>query len=268
MCVYLPFALSSSATVDTDASASTTTPGETNSKDSGPDQNPPVDPRVKLLSDHPTFLPELAAIFIPVVMAMPDYSFGARARTESARVLNKVLYFSTASELKKSLKDIAVSSYLAAQLARKSESEVQQGLQMASTLMNKMPDVFGFYFQREGVVHEICRVYEAYERTGTDSTATDEGDAKEDGHVDDKKDKKKDKDKDKDKEKGKDKDKYKDKDKDMDKDVHKDNDTDKGKETERNATEKIKGKKEKETARDDSSGDGKDKEKKKDSKDK
>eukprot|EP01134_Creolimax_fragrantissima_P007092 CFRG7092T1 len=126
-----------------------------------------VDPRQKILLDNPSFLPDLAAIFIPVVVAIQEYSFGVRVRNQSAHVLNKILYFSNAPNLKEALRHISVSSFLAGQLVRKDPPEVQSGIQMAFTLMDKLPDVFSFHFEREGVVFEICRLYRTYKRQST-----------------------------------------------------------------------------------------------------
>ena len=51
-----------------------------------------------------------------------------------------------------------MSSFVATLLASQDMSIVATAVKMCEVLMEKLPDIFDIYFQREGVVHEIERL--------------------------------------------------------------------------------------------------------------
>ncbi len=66
-----------------------------------------------------------------------------------------LLSCSSSNVLFELLKDISVSSHLAAMLKAQDYRLVVGAMQMAEVLMHKLPHIFSQYFYREGVVHQL-----------------------------------------------------------------------------------------------------------------
>ncbi|UYV65890.1 hypothetical protein LAZ67_3005823 [Cordylochernes scorpioides] len=83
------------------------------------------------------------------------FQAGPAVRHKCLRALLRMVYFAPAELLRRILKHQPVSSHVAAMLASQDLRVVVAALQMAEILMQKLPDVFGVYFRREGVMHQI-----------------------------------------------------------------------------------------------------------------
>lgn len=82
-------------------------------------------------------------------------SAGPAVRHKCLRALLRMIYFAPAELLQTVLKNQAVASHVAAMLSSQDLRVVVAALQMAEILMQKLPEVFGVYFRREGVMHQI-----------------------------------------------------------------------------------------------------------------
>ncbi|XP_067014060.2 E3 ubiquitin-protein ligase TRIP12 isoform X3 [Anabrus simplex] len=101
----------------------------------------------------------LAAAFIrslfSVLYEVYSSSAGPAVRCKCLRALLRMVYYASADLLKEVLKNQVVSSHIAGMMASNDLRIVVGALQMAEILMQKLPDVFGVHFRREGVMHQI-----------------------------------------------------------------------------------------------------------------
>ncbi|XP_063224587.1 E3 ubiquitin-protein ligase TRIP12 isoform X2 [Bacillus rossius redtenbacheri] len=101
----------------------------------------------------------LAASFIrslfSVLYEVYSSSAGPAVRCKCLRALLRMVYYASPDLLKEVLKNQVVSSHIAGMMASQDLRIVVGALQMADILMQKLPDVFGVHFRREGVMHQI-----------------------------------------------------------------------------------------------------------------
>lgn len=101
----------------------------------------------------------LAAAFIrslfSVLYEVYSSSAGPAVRCKCLKALLRMVYYANADLLKEVLKNQVVSSHIAGMMASTDLRIVVGALQMADILMQKLPDVFGVHFRREGVMHQI-----------------------------------------------------------------------------------------------------------------
>lgn len=101
----------------------------------------------------------LAASFIrslfSVLYEVYSSSAGPAVRCKCLRALLRMVYYASADLLKEVLKNQVVSSHIAGMMASNDLRIVVGALQMAEILMQKLPEVFGVHFRREGVMHQI-----------------------------------------------------------------------------------------------------------------
>ncbi|KAH7446550.1 hypothetical protein KP509_01G061600 [Ceratopteris richardii] len=111
--------------------------------------------REKLLQDHPELLAQFGKDLFPVLIQVYGSSVNPPIRHKCLAAMSKLVHFSTAEMLRSLFKDLNISSFLGGVLALKDPSILLAALQMAETLMQKLPDVFTKLFVKEGVVHAI-----------------------------------------------------------------------------------------------------------------
>nr|CAD7427678.1 unnamed protein product [Timema monikensis] len=101
----------------------------------------------------------LASAFIrslfSVLYEVYSSSAGPAVRCKCLRALLRMVYYAPADLLKEVLKNQVVSSHIAGMMASQDLRIVVGALQMADILMQKLPEVFGVHFRREGVMHQI-----------------------------------------------------------------------------------------------------------------
>lgn len=101
----------------------------------------------------------LAASFIrslfSVLYEVYSSSAGPAVRCKCLRALLRMVYYASPDLLKEVLKNQVVSSHIAGMMASQDLRIVVGALQMAEILMQKLPDVFGVHFRREGVMYQI-----------------------------------------------------------------------------------------------------------------
>ncbi|XP_076344228.1 E3 ubiquitin-protein ligase TRIP12-like isoform X3 [Tachypleus tridentatus] len=133
---------------------SATSPASTSSVSS-------IDSRVDCLQENT----ELAASFIKSLFAVLyevySSSAGPAVRHKCLRALLRMIYFAPPELLGKILKNQIVSSHVAAMLSSQDLRVVVGALQMSEILMQKLPEIFGVYFRREGVMHRINELAKA-----------------------------------------------------------------------------------------------------------
>lgn len=101
----------------------------------------------------------LAAVFIrnlfSVLYEVYSSSAGPAVRYKCLKALLRMVYYASADLLKEVLKNQIVSSHIAGMMASNDLRIVVGALQMAEILMQKLPEVFGVHFRREGVMHQM-----------------------------------------------------------------------------------------------------------------
>uniref|UniRef100_UPI00358FECBF E3 ubiquitin-protein ligase TRIP12 isoform X2 n=1 Tax=Myxine glutinosa TaxID=7769 RepID=UPI00358FECBF len=85
-------------------------------------------------------------------------SAGPAIRHKCLRAILRVLYHAPASLLAEVLRSQPLSSHLASMLSSSDLRVVVGAVQMAIILMEKLPDIFCLFFQREGVTHQMTRL--------------------------------------------------------------------------------------------------------------
>ncbi|KAM6946227.1 E3 ubiquitin-protein ligase TRIP12 [Aplochiton taeniatus] len=127
----------------------------------GPQEVRREDARAQLMREDP----ELAKCFIKtlfgVLYEVYSSSAGPAVRHKCLRAILRIIYFADAELLKDVLRNHAVSSHIASMLSSQDLKIVVGSLQMAEILMQKLPDVFGVYFRREGVMHQVKNLAES-----------------------------------------------------------------------------------------------------------
>eukprot|EP00736_Rhodelphis_marinus_P005766 Rmarinus@m.19562 len=110
------------------------------------------------LNMDPQLLYQMDKQLFQVLLTLFSTTVTPSVRYASLLTLSKMIHFSCAETLENVLKDVKMSSFFASLLTSKDWAVVLATIQMVGELMEKLPDIFSIYFQREGVVHELERV--------------------------------------------------------------------------------------------------------------
>ncbi|KAF9361495.1 Ubiquitin fusion degradation protein 4 [Mortierella sp. AD094] len=118
-----------------------------------------TDKREELLKSHPDRVRRIGRILIPTLIEVYSSTVHLRVRQRAIHALVKLIYFTNDSVLNAVLKTVELASFLAIILSQQEhQSLVVAALQIADILMAKMPSVYSFYFEREGVTFEISKL--------------------------------------------------------------------------------------------------------------
>ncbi|KAI7823580.1 hypothetical protein BC939DRAFT_451413 [Gamsiella multidivaricata] len=118
-----------------------------------------VDKRQELLESHPDRMQRLGTILIPTLIEVYTSTVHLRVRQRAIQALVKLIYFSNYTVLKTALKNVELASFLAVILSQQEhQSLLVAALQITYILMAKIPSVYRFYFEREGVTFEISKL--------------------------------------------------------------------------------------------------------------
>lgn len=113
------------------------------------------DARIACLKEERGLAAEFIKNLFSVLYEVYSSSAGPSVRYKCLRALLRMVYFANGDLLKDVLKNQLVSSHIAGMMASNDLRIVVGALQMAEILMQKLPDVFGVHFRREGVMHQI-----------------------------------------------------------------------------------------------------------------
>jgi E3 ubiquitin-protein ligase TRIP12 len=115
-----------------------------------------VDPRVEWFKETPQVLFKLDLILIPLILDMYASTVNLRVRQLVTRTLVKLLHYSDSETLSKVLKNVTLSSFLSGILTRQEHPVLLiDALYQTELMIQKLPQVYHFLFEREGVLHEI-----------------------------------------------------------------------------------------------------------------
>lgn len=78
-----------------------------------------------------------------------------QVRHKCLSTMVRLMHFSSPAMLEESLKDLAMSSFIATQLGARDTTTVAYAMHMSEILMDKLPAIFRTHFLKEGVVHAV-----------------------------------------------------------------------------------------------------------------
>ncbi|XP_014682020.1 PREDICTED: E3 ubiquitin-protein ligase TRIP12-like [Priapulus caudatus] len=116
------------------------------------------DLRVDVLKEDKELGAALIRTLFTVLYEVYSSSAGPAVRHRCLKALLRMIYYANADLLKEILKSQDVSSHIAGMLSSSDLRVVVGALQMADILMQRLPDVFGVYFRREGVMHQVKKL--------------------------------------------------------------------------------------------------------------
>ncbi|KAI8088966.1 uncharacterized protein BX664DRAFT_279651 [Halteromyces radiatus] len=132
------------------------------------------DLRAVMFRKDNTILHYINSLLIPLLLEMHTSMVNIRVRQLVTHILVKLIHFSEADELRKVLNNIGLSGFLASILTQQEHPIlVTDTLYMAEMLIEKLPDIYVFLFQHEGVIHEIKSLANTPLSDKEDATAAD-----------------------------------------------------------------------------------------------
>lgn len=117
--------------------------------------NPYRDARIACLKEERGLAAEFIKHLFSVLYEVYSSSAGPSVRYKCLRALLRMVYFASADLLREVLRNQILSSHLAGMMASNDLRIVVGALQMSEILMQKLPDIFGIHFRRDGVIHQF-----------------------------------------------------------------------------------------------------------------
>ncbi|XP_013418116.1 E3 ubiquitin-protein ligase TRIP12 isoform X2 [Lingula anatina] len=135
------------------------------------------DSRAEILKEDMDLASSFIKALFAVLYEVYSSSAGPAVRHKCLQAILRMVYYATPELLKDVLQNHAVSSHIAAMLASQDLKVVVGAMQMAEILMQKLANIFGIYFRREGVMHQVKRLadpanWEPSPQKSTDSAST------------------------------------------------------------------------------------------------
>lgn len=116
------------------------------------------DSRIECLQEETELATQFIRSLFSLLYEVYSSSAGPAVRHKCLRALLRMLYYASPDLLRDVLKSQIVSSHLAGMLSSQDLKIVVGATQMAQILMQKLPEVFGVHFRREGVMHQVQRL--------------------------------------------------------------------------------------------------------------
>ncbi|XP_037922680.1 E3 ubiquitin-protein ligase TRIP12 isoform X3 [Hermetia illucens] len=116
------------------------------------------DARIACLKEERGLASEFIKNLFSVLYEVYSSSAGPAVRYKCLRALLRMVFYASGDLLRDVLKNQIVSSHIAGMMASNDLRIVVGALQMAEILMQKLPEVFGTHFRREGVIHQITQL--------------------------------------------------------------------------------------------------------------
>lgn len=117
--------------------------------------NPYRDARLACLREERGLAAEFIKNLFSVLYEVYSSSAGPSVRFKCLRALLRMVYFASADLLREVLTNQMLSSHIAGMMASNDLRIVVGAVQMAEILMQKLPEIFGVHFLRDGVSHQL-----------------------------------------------------------------------------------------------------------------
>lgn len=115
-----------------------------------------IDSRITWFNENPDIMLTLDTYLFPLILDIYASTVNLRLRQLVTHTCVKLLQFSKADTLQMVLKDVSLSSFLSGILTRQEHPVLLiDALYQTELLIKKLPKVYPFLFEREGVLHEI-----------------------------------------------------------------------------------------------------------------
>lgn len=117
--------------------------------------NPYRDARLACLREERGLAAQFIKNLFSVLYEVYSSSAGPSVRFKCLRALLRMVYFANSDLLRDVLTNQMLSSHIAGMMASNDLRIVVGSVQMAEILMQKLPEIFGVHFRRDGVMHQI-----------------------------------------------------------------------------------------------------------------
>ncbi|GAA5801277.1 hypothetical protein HPULCUR_006723 [Helicostylum pulchrum] len=115
-----------------------------------------LDPRVQWFQNDPQVLLKMDTVLIPLILDMYASTVNLRVRQLVTHTLVKLIHYSDTDTLSKVLKNVSLSSFLSGILTRQEHPALLiDALYQTELMIKKLPEIYHFLFEREGVLYEI-----------------------------------------------------------------------------------------------------------------
>mmetsp|Transcript_11522 Transcript_11522/g.28178 ORF Transcript_11522/g.28178 Transcript_11522/m.28178 type:complete len:2013 (-) Transcript_11522:941-6979(-) len=129
------------------------------------------DERAKALKEDPAICKMMCTQLLPILLQVFAATVMPQVRHKCLGVMLRLMAFSNPETLQESLRDLAMSSFVASLLAARDGATAAYGIHMAEILMAKLPQVVTSYFIKEGVVHGMEQLASRPPSSGPSSPA-------------------------------------------------------------------------------------------------
>lgn len=129
-----------------------------------------TDPRTEFIFKEQELSSSFLKFIFTVLNEVYNNSGGFSVRYKCLNAILRIIYHTPKDLLYSILKDQTMSSSIATMLASTDIRIVVCATQMCNILMEKMPEIFSIFFQREGVIHQIRKLYSEKSRLSEKST--------------------------------------------------------------------------------------------------
>ena len=118
-----------------------------------------IDPRSEFIYNEHKLSSNFIKFVFKVLYEVYNNSAGFSVRYKCLNAILRIIYYAPRELLILILEDQAISSSIATMLASQDLRIVVCAVQMCNIFMEKLPDIFSIFFQREGVIHQIRKLY-------------------------------------------------------------------------------------------------------------
>lgn len=118
-----------------------------------------IDPRTEFIYNEPELASNFIKFVFKVLYEVYNNSAGYSVRYKCLNAILRIIYYTPKELLQSILEDQSISSSIATMLASNDTRMIVCAVQMCNILMEKIPEIFSIYFQREGVIHQLRKLY-------------------------------------------------------------------------------------------------------------
>ncbi|XP_046911812.2 E3 ubiquitin-protein ligase TRIP12 [Dermatophagoides farinae] len=118
-----------------------------------------IDPRSEFIYNEHRLSSNFIKFVFKVLYEVYNNSAGYSVRYKCLNAILRIIYYAPRELMISILEDQSISSSIATMLASQDLRIVVCAVQMCNIFMEKLPDIFSIFFQREGVIHQIRKLY-------------------------------------------------------------------------------------------------------------
>eukprot|EP01103_Thecamoeba_quadrilineata_P015346 TRINITY_DN481_c1_g1_i1.p1 TRINITY_DN481_c1_g1~~TRINITY_DN481_c1_g1_i1.p1 ORF type:complete len:1638 (-),score=371.48 TRINITY_DN481_c1_g1_i1:6-4919(-) len=135
-------------------------------------KQPDAECRLEMIKKYPHLVANLNEVLFENLIKIFNSTAFSPIQHKCLSSITKLIYFSTPEALYDLLKSLAMSSFIATLLSSRDLIVVATAIKIAEILMQKLPNIFEYYFRREGVIYEIERLVTSVNKHKDSTTPT------------------------------------------------------------------------------------------------